>query len=406
MSTNSYIIEAGESLYNKINEIRKKYPYDINVIDELHINENAHSRILCKILKYKNENGKYEFLTYLIKYIIKNCKKDSFKDIVVRNPTITQEEGRIDLWIRDDNYAIIIENKFYNATDQAEQISRYINKTIKDSSGNYINGDNIFVIYLSQSGQEPESQSWGNYKEAFCNRYVNLSFKTDMLDWLKNYVLPNVKYKEEFLRCSIFEYIDYIEGFFNLRERDKKMGNEIHKEILKACGISDSSDRKDCVKKLQEEINKLNEAISDINQLKEKYRLEIFSKWIEEFTQEFESEFDKDPHYIARLRFKVPSEKNIIVYLQDHQHYGGEYGVLLEVELEPWSKIKGTLIEKLEEKGWIKRKVSLGEGQWQGNDSCIWKFFDYNDFDNIKESFLKIGEAIRRLINGEGLDWN
>ena len=52
----------------KLKDFQKAYeyeenllPFHFNVIDELHANENAHSRILQKILLYKRQN-KYPFL--------------------------------------------------------------------------------------------------------------------------------------------------------------------------------------------------------------------------------------------------------------------------------------------------------------------------------------------------------
>ena len=43
-------------------EVQKKsLPFHINVIDELHANENAHTRILTQLLKYR-EDGKYTIL--------------------------------------------------------------------------------------------------------------------------------------------------------------------------------------------------------------------------------------------------------------------------------------------------------------------------------------------------------
>ena len=47
----------------------RQLPYHMNVIDELHINENAHSRILLKLLQFKNENGEYEFLDSILRYV-------------------------------------------------------------------------------------------------------------------------------------------------------------------------------------------------------------------------------------------------------------------------------------------------------------------------------------------------
>lgn len=38
------------TLIDKHKEVMKSYPYNINIIDELHADENAHSRILMKLL--------------------------------------------------------------------------------------------------------------------------------------------------------------------------------------------------------------------------------------------------------------------------------------------------------------------------------------------------------------------
>ena len=128
--------------------VRNKHlvPYHLNLIDELHINENGHSRILYKLLEYCDPDGDYIFLKSLLKYIAKNC--EAFEKICVTNPEITQEQCRIDLWVRDraGGYAIIFENKVYNATDQAAQIARYIECT----QGNGYPLDKIFVIYMPQ----------------------------------------------------------------------------------------------------------------------------------------------------------------------------------------------------------------------------------------------------------------
>ena len=109
----------------------RQLPYHINVIDELHINENGHSRILLKLLQFKNEKGEYEFLDSLLRYIKERNRFSQFSNIQILQPQITQEKARIDLWVRDNNtgYSIIFENKVYNAQDQEAQISRYIDKT-------------------------------------------------------------------------------------------------------------------------------------------------------------------------------------------------------------------------------------------------------------------------------------
>ena len=96
-----------------VNAKKKNLPYNINVIDELHANENAHSRILRKLLQYQDSFNRYRILESLIHYISLLEGKTEFANIKIQAPTITQETERIDLWVRDTKtkYSIIFENK-------------------------------------------------------------------------------------------------------------------------------------------------------------------------------------------------------------------------------------------------------------------------------------------------------
>ena len=49
-----------------VNAKKKNLPYNINVIDELHANENAHSRILQKLLQYQDGFYRYRILESLL----------------------------------------------------------------------------------------------------------------------------------------------------------------------------------------------------------------------------------------------------------------------------------------------------------------------------------------------------
>ena len=51
-----------DSFKEALTKEKRQLPYHINVIDELHINENAHSRILLKLLQFRNTKGEYEIL--------------------------------------------------------------------------------------------------------------------------------------------------------------------------------------------------------------------------------------------------------------------------------------------------------------------------------------------------------
>ena len=53
-------------LIEKHKEAMKSYPYNINIIDELHADENAHSRILMKLLQF-NEDKSFPILDSFLK---------------------------------------------------------------------------------------------------------------------------------------------------------------------------------------------------------------------------------------------------------------------------------------------------------------------------------------------------
>jgi hypothetical protein len=248
----------------------KKIPYHINLIDELHASENAHSRILEKLLCQQEPiNKNYEILESFIQYIseISGIEKD-FRNIDVKEPLITQETERIDLWIRETNkYAIIIENKVNSAIDQDKQIERYINKT-KD----HFDLKQIYVLYLPPTyGKEPGEESWGNYynSDIYRRRYLNLSFKDDILPWLKNHVLPNIRLKDIFLSSALEQYIDHLEGLFSLRTINNKMNMALQDFIKEKLGLKDNEPEKS-LKIVQKKKEDLQNALIQLTELEKR----------------------------------------------------------------------------------------------------------------------------------------
>ena len=64
-------LSFSKTLLREIERLNTKKPYHLNVIDELHINENGHSRVLYKLLKFRNETGEYEILQSFISFLKK-----------------------------------------------------------------------------------------------------------------------------------------------------------------------------------------------------------------------------------------------------------------------------------------------------------------------------------------------
>lgn len=273
------------TLVKKINDFvnakKKDLQYNINVIDELHANENAHSRILRKLLQYQDSFNRYRILESLIHYISLLEGKTEFANIKIQAPTITQETERIDLWVRDTKtkYSIIFENKIKGAIDQDNQLARYILKTINQK----FDEKNIFIVYLSADEKKPADYSWKyegqNYESKFKNRYVNLSFKLHILPWLKEEVLPNCIIKEELLISAIKQYIDHLEGLFWMRPSQKKI--IMDKKMLENIGLETDSSFAEQYDKFEKKLIELNTAQEMLNT----YRQNEVDKLMNNFTQ-------------------------------------------------------------------------------------------------------------------------
>ncbi|MBO4778896.1 MAG: PD-(D/E)XK nuclease family protein [Bacteroidales bacterium] len=255
-----------------------KLPYHVNIIEELHINENAHSRILLKFLLYQNDNGKYEIFQSLLEYIRRNNDRSNmFGDIKITKPILTQEIARIDMWIRDKNYAIIFENKARNAVDQDSQLSRYIERTINRG----YKKEQIFVIYMPPTLKEPAEQSWGTYEEEFKKRYFCLSFREHVLPWLKNDVIPNVRQKDLYLSSALVQYVDYLEyTIFKMSEIYKNMNMELKKIITSHLELEKKTPVEQ-VHLLDEKITSIVELKSQMEELKEQIQIKYIANIVD-----------------------------------------------------------------------------------------------------------------------------
>lgn len=97
MADKDKLIKVAKELNELYKRKKAALPYSINVIRELHANENANSRILRGLLQYSH-NGHYPILQSFIERLrtIADCPID----ISVQNPVLTNEQdNRIDLLI-------------------------------------------------------------------------------------------------------------------------------------------------------------------------------------------------------------------------------------------------------------------------------------------------------------------
>lgn len=260
-------------------------PYHINIIEELHINENAHSRILIKLLRY-NRKGDYAILKSFMELINNKCK-DKLPTDNISIPIISSQEY-IDALIEEKGkYAIIVENKINDAVDQKRQIDRYV-ETVKTHG--FTEADkNIFVIYLTRNGNKRiTNDSFSKAKndldyrdETNSGRYIPMSYKNDILPWLKNEVLPNSPNIDQWVISALYQYIDFLKGMFNLRKGEDSMSKEILNEILELDTLQ-----------IGERLNKLESCLAKIQELNNdvsNYRQQLIHELYEKFANRISS---------------------------------------------------------------------------------------------------------------------
>ena len=279
-------LDKYSSLLSLVNEytdyrdkVKNKYPYHVNPIEELHADENANSRILCSMLRYQVD-GDYKILKSFLNCFFPDASFNVSNDLVIE-----PEQYRIDLSIRDKKgrFALIFENKIHDAVLQKNQLARYITKLRNDEG---FKDEEIYVVFLpSSNNYEPNDCCWYEPSEE-CNNcngdcklkgsepplrkrfvknghYRKVTFREDIMRWLKEDVLPNLLYKETLLQATVFLYIDYLEGLFNLRAMDKDMNMEIENYIIEKLKLNE-------YKNGLEKICAMDECYTQINCLLEK----------------------------------------------------------------------------------------------------------------------------------------
>ena len=296
--TESYNGELWLDLARELAEIREKertrLPYSFNVVDELRANENAHTRVLIKLLSY-TQKGEYPFLKTFFERVRSKC--GDF-DIHISNPQIKFNSENIDGLIEDawGAYSIIIENKIHFAADQDRQIERYYN-IVKDR--HKINRKHIYVIYLTLNGlKEVSSTSLPkSLKEELGKRFITMNYRDDILPWLEREVLPEIKITEKLLEYGISQYIDHLKGKLDIRESEKTIRDMMENIIREKLGIYTLPVTEQW-RKVKESIENVESLSSYLQDVYDKISDNIISVWNDVTVKNFQEADDKEGHKV------------------------------------------------------------------------------------------------------------
>uniref|UniRef100_UPI003FEDBCD1 PD-(D/E)XK nuclease family protein n=1 Tax=Segatella copri TaxID=165179 RepID=UPI003FEDBCD1 len=297
--------------------------YATNILNILNPTEPLVSKILCSFLSF-TQNGKFCLWRSFTEKFLSHC---GFDKQWVKQPVFSSEENRIDILVKEQSYAVIVENKIHDAIFQRNQLARYINVT-----KSLTNEDNVFIVLLPYESSDgyiediPDSVwrlpcDWKvsnnerkcalrgdstlcacdienlsenkqkefkckdciNFKEHYLNRTKVLD--NSFLDWLDQEI-ENAS-ADAIMQSAMILFSDYLKGIRHLRNKD----------MFIMCVTKYLRDKlflkEDTVSEKLKKISEMNESVIDLKNGLEKLAVTYSENLIDEWYKLFEEWYNK-----------------------------------------------------------------------------------------------------------------
>lgn len=394
------IIELLE-LYDIIQDVKeeekKKLPYRLNVLIDANPLEPDVSKMLAGFFMQKT-NGDYRIL----KSFIKTFWGGSLAAMIT-NPTFSTEETvkgdyRIDILIYEkEKYAIVLENKIWDAPDQPHQLANYIDAMLSSRYG--FDKEQVYVAYLPKTNDhEPSLNSWKSqeggcsYKNEFEERFRLLDFTEKILPWLESSKAVQEISNNPHFEYSRFLFIDFLKRKLDLDSIDKMEQKEIEKKLKERLytedAVADAS-------KLLQMIDKLpkipmDEVVKRLSVLRKDRTKAAMQQWLNKLEADYPDYAIHDDRCGAHMAvgvhvpYKEIHEFFVVFIWNFHNKDSISVGIALTKEGSPYRKEVEPKVEEL---------VRGKKGFLQGHE---WLFYKYVSYE---EAYPLLQELVRELPN-------
>lgn len=274
---------------------------DYNILTSV-LNKNDEVRLHSRMIKsFLDPEEKHYQDTLFLDIFLKTLNLESFK-IKTKRCWVENEYKNIDIYITDNNYHIILENKLH-AKDQEEQIKRYIDQIYSDNKN--VEYYNIIVLYLSINREKPDNYSLGEY------RIKDKSYIEDKKG-NKKALFKNIHYKNEII--TWLDQCQYeMQNTTNMNEAIKQYKDVVHM-------INDNYKGKvmeltDLIKKNKDYYRVAYETMNELPKIRKEYVVDFFKSFEDRINDKWFVLFDESKiHTKGSHPFKIKKNKDDKVY--------------------------------------------------------------------------------------------
>lgn len=312
--------------------------------------ENFHSDVIAILLnpdeRHKQQNI---FLNLFLDYLISQGVELKKDDYILCD--VTREQGRIDIWIKDNTSkkSIIIENKINNAGDQENQLENYFNYA--KNTGFEIDS----IVYLTLNGikNAPLTDI-----DELNGKIINISAFTNNGNDLSNGWLLKCyeNSQDEDNRSFIFQYLKLIKHLSQVG-MDKQIKDDFYSVINKEDGFEKT-------KAIAELVNKL-----------EEYRADLFFTRINNDYLPFKKNYRWRPNHWL---FENYNDNGIVFKIDVHFQSSGS------ARIDFWNPNQPEEVQKLNSSTKLKSIGLLEEFEDGGFGGGMFKVFDLDKYKNIE----------------------
>lgn len=170
-------------------------------------------------------------------------------------------------------------------------------------------------------------------------RYITLNYKDDILPWLRNEVLPTCKEDNPILASALEQYIDHLDGMFNLRKEEQMINNSIIDSLL--------GERKDDIDYVDNCINDLDDLRSLLQNRLDKLKTKnITEEYIKPIQKRVGGKYNLDSYVwnggftvFSKSHWRTQNNKELksyfVINLEDNSF---SYGIAFEKENKDYIK--------------------------------------------------------------------